>query len=87
MSEDKINVYEVVKKLVGPIEAYGDSNIDRDRLENLEVLGELTYRLVTDLYNASLSKDRYESSMIGKKAQYCLDCISDYCVETEVKQK
>lgn len=47
MSE--INIKEVVMKLVGPIEPYGDSAIDSKRLENLRNLIELTDKLLTEI--------------------------------------
>ena len=84
MSEDKINVYEIVKKLVGPIEACGDSNIDRDRQENLDAMGNLVMRLIDDICEVSTSRSRKESSMrkIGINARVYLDMISE-CIPDE----
>ena len=35
MSKKKIDVHEVVKRLVGPIEPIGETQADAERLENL----------------------------------------------------
>lgn len=65
MSE--IDVYEVVKKLVGPINPVGESHTDKNRFENLKVMTELVDCLLTDINAVSYkNKDRVEASM--KKA-------------------
>ncbi len=48
-----MDIYEVVTKLVGPIEPAGDSSIDGDRLKNLKVTTDLVDRLLTDISNVA----------------------------------
>lgn len=57
------NIYEVTKKLLGEIDPQGESNIDRERLENLEHSIEVVEKLIDDIIWVSKYKDRYESSM------------------------
>ena len=45
----EIDVYEVVRKLVGPIEPVGDTNIDATRFENLRNMASLVERLIGDI--------------------------------------
>ena len=42
-------VKEVIKRLVGPIKPIGDSSIDSERQENLEVYGELISFLISEV--------------------------------------
>ena len=64
MSE--INVYGVVKKLVGPVDPVGAEHVDGKRFENLKVMTALVEQLVFKLDNVASYKDRQEYSM--KKA-------------------
>ena len=41
-----MEIYDVIGKLVGPIDPVGESNTDARRLNNLKVQSDLTYRLV-----------------------------------------
>lgn len=43
------NVFDITKKLLGSIEPYGDSSIDKDRLENLIQTIELTEKLIDEI--------------------------------------
>ncbi len=62
-----MNMYDVVNKLVGPIDPVGDSCVDHKRLENLEEMTDLVNRLLTDIDNIAMAnKGRHEASM--KKA-------------------
>lgn len=77
---DSETIYEVVKKLVGPIDAYGSTEIDEQRLKNLEVFGDLLVELKMDLRAVSQNKTRQEYSMkqIGEKAQYYIDELKEH---------
>ena len=44
-----INVYKVVKKLVGEINPVGETNTDKRRFENLKVMTELVDGLLMDI--------------------------------------
>lgn len=54
---------EVVLKLVGPVEAVGETTEDKQRLENLKVLTELVGRLLYRISEASIAANRAEASM------------------------
>ncbi len=59
-----MEIYDVVKKLVGEIEPVGASHIDKDRLENLKVMIKLVDDLHTDLDNVVYeNKDMHEDSI------------------------
>jgi hypothetical protein len=65
-----MTLYEIVKRLVGNIEPYGDSCIDETRHNNLRDHSALTYNLVEDLIKTAGFKDRHENSIkvIGTEA-------------------
>lgn len=44
-----MDIYEVVKKLVGEIDPVGETNTDNQRFENLKTLTELIDKLLTDV--------------------------------------
>jgi uncharacterized protein YaaR (DUF327 family) len=59
-----IDIYEVVKKLVGAIEPVGETHTDNRRYENLKVFTELVDRLVTDLHDIKYNyKNNHQFSM------------------------
>lgn len=66
-----MELHDVVRKLVGPIEPVGDSNIDRQRFENIKAMTELIDRLLFDIYQVAPCADRHEDSMkkIGNHAR------------------
>ena len=74
------STYEIVNKLIGRTEPYGDSAIDAQRKKNLNEKIELVQLLVDDLIETAKCKDRPEGSMssMGKEAQEFLDEIRDY---------
>jgi len=65
-----MEIYEVVKKLIGEIEPIGETNEDNKRYKNLEDIIKLTDKLIFDIEGVSIHKDRHEHSMkcAGKKA-------------------
>jgi len=77
MAKNKdIDVYEVVKRLVGEITPIGETQTDEIRFENLKVLTVLFKKLHCDLDDlAFYNKNRKEFSMnqAGKLADKCLD--------------
>jgi len=77
--------YDVVKKLIGPITAVGESNEDARRFGNLHKTCDLVDQLLQDIFNASYSKTRVEYSMkkIGERAEKFLKLIADYVPEKE----
>lgn len=70
MSIDPNTLYEVVTRLVGPIQPVGESHTDTDRLKNLDALTQCVESLITDLHEVASSRNRSEASMrmAGKKA-------------------
>ena len=65
-----MDIHEVVKKLVGKIQPVGKTNEDNQRFENLKVLTALVDKLLTDIDNVAMEKDRhkYSRSRAGKFA-------------------
>jgi len=76
---DKIDVYDVATKLIGPINAVGESNTDQDRYENLKQTIDTIERLLQDISDASRSSNNYQASMkkIGQKAEKFLRDIGE----------
>ena len=72
-----MNVYEVVTKLIGPVEAVGESGEDERRYANLGAMGDLVEALVRDIDRATVPRARPEASMrkIGQKAVQILDSL------------
>jgi hypothetical protein len=66
-----MTVYDVVKKLIGPIDPVGAEHVDTKRFENLAAMIDLTEALLDDLYSVSCYSTRQEASMAraGKKAK------------------
>ena len=61
-----MELIDVVRKLVGPIEPVGDSRIDHDRFENLQTMTKLVDKLLGDIDRIIPCKDSHEASV--KKA-------------------
>lgn len=66
-----MELHDVVLKLVGPVEAVGETHEDTQRLANLKVLTALVDRLLCEIAAASTDANRVEASMkaIGQHAQ------------------
>jgi len=68
--------YDVIMKLIGPINPVGETNIDNERFENLKAMTELVDQLLDDIDQVSHNnKKRQEASMkkAGKFADNWLD--------------
>ena len=63
-------VIEVVKTLVGEVDAVGSSHLDVERLENLKVMTRVVDELIEEIIQASKTKDYFQYSMqqIGRYA-------------------
>jgi len=59
---DNVTTYDVVKKLIGPIEPVGETREDDRRLSNLADLHELMALLVRDLHDVARESSRHEHS-------------------------
>ena len=68
-------ILKVTRTLIGETEPYGDSAIDRMRMENLEKLIYVVDELLYDVEKAAVNKDRHEGSMrvMGEKAHRALN--------------
>lgn len=59
----KMTVYDIVHKLIGPINPIGETNTDDRRFENLKDMTELVDQLLTDIDAVSyVNKDMAEFS-------------------------
>ena len=78
---------EIIMKLNGQVNSVGESNSDEKRFENLKTLTDLHDKITREIYEASLTADRYEASMkkIGKYAKEYLQSLEDWIPEAEVQ--
>ena len=74
-----MTVYDVVMKLVGPIDPLGDSNADAKRLENLKELTALVENLRYRVSQVVPAASRQEASMkaIGMHAKTFLQQLRE----------
>ena len=56
-------VIEVVKTLIGEVDATGSSDINEERLENLEVMTEVIDELMEKVISLASTKDDYRRSI------------------------
>ena len=75
--------FDIVKKLIGAVEPYGDSRIDEQRLENLNDMQILVEQLIRDIKSVAKYSDRPERSMhqIGLQAKMFLSEIANDLLE------
>ena len=66
-----MNMYDIVTKLVGPIYPIGETHEDIKRLANLRVMVDLVEKLVENIQEIAIMKDRQEHSI--KTAGICAD--------------
>lgn len=74
---DASTILEVTRTLIGKTEPYGDSDIDRNRMVNLEKLIYVVGELLYDVEKCAVNKDRHEGSMrvMGEKAHKALNDV------------
>lgn len=73
-----IPVYEVVKKLIGPINPVGDTNIDEVRFDNLKATADLVDSLLTDIDAvtcANIDRAEFSRKRAGEYAKKFFDQI------------
>jgi len=82
--ENKINIKAVVDRLIGDVEAWGESHHDKESNENLGVLGDLYWHIQSTLCRCARLTSRYEGSMnaCGKIAIDYLKMDLEYVRET-----
>lgn len=78
--EKKRQEYNVIKKLLGPIDPVGETNADDRRYENLKVTIRVVKELLSDLGEVAQNSDRVEYSMkrAGQKARQFLKDIQEW---------
>lgn len=68
---------QIVKKLVGPINPVGETNEDDKRFENLQTMCELTNKLVAAIDEVAYeNRDKVEHSL-KKAADYAQDFLTN----------
>lgn len=75
-----IDIYEVVKKLVGEIEPIGETRTDEARFENLKVMTDLVDKLITDIDGMCVYEKNHQASM-KKAAKYASDFLTRLGIE------
>lgn len=70
MSQNEIDIYDLVRELVGPIEPVGESHTDEKRLENLERLMCAIGDLLSDIHVIAHRRCHHQHSIkiAGKRA-------------------
>ena len=58
-----MEMYDIVKKLIGEVQPIGETNTDNTRYENLEVLTDLTEKLLTDIFSVGDGRFSHEFSL------------------------
>lgn len=73
-------IIEVIDKLVGSIEPYGSTQIDEERLKNLENLLEVMDEYIKEIIDVIKYRNRYEYSIlaIANRAYDWLVDLRDY---------
>ena len=71
----KMDLHEIVTRLVGPVDAIGEHNADQKRLANLKELTQLVEMLLLDIHYAARSANNHQASMkaIGEYAKEFLE--------------
>ena len=59
----KMEIYDIIKKLIGPIDPIGETYEDNERFENLKATTKLVNQLLFKIYTVSYNKDKVEFSM------------------------
>ena len=76
-----MEMIDVVRKLLGPIEPVGESHEDERRMQNLEATIGVVDKLMCDINDAAQDADRVEHSMrvIGQRAkQFLNDLLCEF---------
>lgn len=71
-----MELYDVVSKLIGPVNPIGETHKDEIRFENLKVMVKLVNDLLTDIDSVASFRDRREHSM-KKAGEYAWKAVDD----------
>lgn len=77
---DSDTVYEVVKKLVGPIGPVGATHVDGERFDNLQVMTELADKIITAIDDVACVKNAPEHS-VNKAGTFASDFLDRLGIE------
>ncbi len=72
-----IDIYEVVKKLTGPITPVGESHTDDKRYENLKELTDLTEKLITDIVEIERDYRHNHQHSMKRASSFCKNFLED----------
>jgi len=74
-----MDYYEVVKKLIGPIEPVGETNTDNARFENLVNMIDLMENMLADIADVAERETapEYSVSRAGKEARKFLKSLGE----------
>ncbi len=75
-----MDYYEIIKKLIGPINPVGETREDEKRLENLEYLIGVIELFVEDIEEVAKHRNRVEYSMkkAGERAYKFRNTLTGY---------
>lgn len=76
----RMDLFDIVTRLVGPVQPIGETYADDARLDNLKKLTELTERLLAEIRQAASCADRPEASM-SKAGKYAKDFLDEIVSE------
>ena len=82
MKDNRMSVTNILYKLFGEIEPYGNETIDKERYQNIQKYYEALCFIVSKLEKASKLKDRPELS-IQKIAKECNNILVEFGIEEE----
>lgn len=71
-----MELYDVVTKLIGPIDPVGETRTDAARLVNLKVMAELVNSLILDIHFVANFHSSHEAS-VKKAGEYAKHFIED----------
>ena len=74
-----MEMIDIVKKLIGPIEPIGESSTDEKRLENLKEFIKLTRDMIDELESVeeNAKSHMHSVALIGKTAKAFLDELQE----------
>lgn len=68
----KLSIHAIVKKLVGQIDPVGETREDEERFGNLQTMTELVDKLLSDIDQVGMLRDRHEAS-VSKAGKFASD--------------
>jgi hypothetical protein len=77
--------YDVIKKLLGPINPVGETRTDDERFQNLEETIKVVNSLLFDISQVAVNVDRQEYSM-SRAGKTAVQFLKEVWEETDVKQ-